>query len=330
MIDAADLDWEDVRAFLAVAEAGGVAPAAAGLGLSESTVGRRLRRLEAAVGGLLFERLANRLAPTPLGEDLAAAAVGMRDAAAAVGRRAAARASGPQLVRVSATASMALFLATHLDEIVDAVGDAALPSLVVGRTRANLALREADIALRMRRVPAEGELVTRRLGRLAFAAYAARRLVASRAGAAADDWSGLPVIGLSETRRAPSQSAWLDAAAAARGGVVRARLGEVGLRHRAVADGLGASLLPCFLGDADEGLVRLGSPPAELAEDVHLLVHADLRAAPAVRAVAEALAACLARHAAALAGRTRDDGPASEDATGGETALSRSPASSGG
>jgi DNA-binding transcriptional LysR family regulator len=61
-------------------------------------------------------------------------------------------------------------------------------------------------------------------------------------------------------------------------------------------------LLPCFLGDADGRLLRLGNPVPELAEDVYLMLHGDLRRDAAVRAVAEALAALFRRQRRALAG----------------------------
>lgn len=318
MIDEADLDWDDVRVFLETARRGSLAAAAVALGLSQTTVGRRLRRLEALVGAPLFERLANSLSPTPLGSELAAAAEAMRAGATALARRADAHLPGP--VRVSATMSVALFLTGRLAEVAAAAGAAGL-SVEPTRATSNLAQRQADIALRMRRVPADGELVTRRLGRIAFAPYVARALWGGRA--AADDWRGVAVIGLPQTQRAPSQSRWLDEAAAARGATVPVRLGEVGLRQRAAVDGAGIALLPCFLGDAEPALLRLGAPPAALAEDVHLLVHADMRRAPAVRAVADAIAACFSRHAAALAGRAD---PSPQD----DAAFSPSPAACGG
>ncbi|MGE3292676.1 MAG: hypothetical protein AB7I59_03760 [Geminicoccaceae bacterium] len=62
------------------------------------------------------------------------------------------------------------------------------------------------------------------------------------------------------------------------------------------------ALLPCFLGDADPELERLVPPPPELAEDIHLLVHRDLRGLPRVRAVAPGLTRLLHERDARLAG----------------------------
>ena len=84
------------------------------------------------------------------------------------------------------------------------------------------------------------------------------------------------------------------------------------MRHRAVRDGAGASLLPCFLGDCDSALVRLLPPPSDLIEDVYLLLHE--RCSRGVRAVADALGQVFREGADILSGNhpgpatTGDDG----------------------
>lgn len=310
MIDPASLNWDDVRAFLAVARGGTVPEAARALGVSAATVGRRVQRLESALGAALFDRLPNRLVPTALGAELAAVGAAMERGAAALAERAQRHlAPGGAVVRVTATGSISLFLAANAARLVDLVADDAVTlSILPTKAALDIAGGEADIALRMRRLPADGPLATRRLGRAAFAVYAARPVTARLA--APGQWQGMDVIGLTETARSPSQSRWLDDAASARGAAIRLRLADVALRHRAVRDGAGASLLPCFLGDADPALARLTDPPPELAEDVHLLLHERARTSPPVRAVADALAQLFRDNAGVLAG----DAPAGVDA----------------
>lgn len=296
MIDDGALDWEDIRAFLATARSGSLTDAARALALSQPTLGRRLKRLENALGAPLFDRLPNRLALTPLGRAVLDSAEAMGAAAAAFARRADRQVAVPQPVRVTATSSVSTFLTTHLPELLSDTG----ADLTILSTRAalNLAQREAEIALRMDRVPVEGDLVTRRLGRFGFTLYAARGLRPDWSV----PWNGAPVIGLPETRRRPSQSGWVDDTAAARGGRIVARLSELPMRLDAVRRGVGATLLPCVLGDRDVDLVRVVEPPDALREDVHLLMHRDVRELPAVAVVAEALVRLFRRHADALAG----------------------------
>ncbi|MFD1623439.1 LysR family transcriptional regulator [Azospirillum griseum] len=296
MIDDAALDWEDIRAFLATARSGSLTDAARHLGLSQPTLGRRLKRLEGVLGAPLFDRLPNRLALTPLGQAVLESAEAMGTAAAAFARRADRQVAVPQPVRVTATSSVSTFLTTHLPTLLAETG----ADLTILSTRAtlNLAQREAEIALRMDRVPTEGDLVTRRLGRFGFTLYAARGLRDDWSG----DWTGAPVVGLPETRRRPSQSGWVDDTALERGGRIVARLSELPMRLDAARRGVGVTLLPCVLGDADPTLVRVIDPPEALRESVHLLVHRDVRDLPAVAAVADALVRLFRRHAHALAG----------------------------
>ncbi|MFP5516592.1 MAG: LysR substrate-binding domain-containing protein, partial [Alphaproteobacteria bacterium] len=201
-----------------------------------------------------------------------------------------------QPVRVTATTSVSAFLTVHLPELLAETG--ADLTILSTRNALNLAQREADIALRMDRVPDQGDLVTRRLASFGFTLYAARGLRADWSGR----WDGVPVVGLPETRRRPSQSGWVDDTILERGARIVARLSELPMRLDAVRRGMGLSLLPCVLGDAEPGLVRVLLPPAALREDVHLLVHRDRRDAPAVAATVEALVRLFRRHADALSG----------------------------
>ena len=280
------MDWDHVRVLLAVADAGGLRRAADALGRSEATIGRQVTALEGALGVRLIERLANRVELTPTGRRLADAARAMAESAAGIERLALAAAAAPGMpVRVTTTGSMALFLAGHLERLLAAAAPAPL-ELVATRAALSLPRREAEVALRMRRPPEQGDLVVRRVGRLAFAVYARR-------GASKGE-----VIGL---RADPGsrQSAWLERQAPT---PPRLRLADVPLRLAAIRQGLGSSLLPCFLGDAEPGLERLGPPPPELVEEVYLLVHRDLRDLPQVRAVALELTRLLREQDDRLAG----------------------------
>ncbi len=289
MIDPAALGWDEVRAFLEVARRGTLPEAARSLGISTATVGRRIQRLEAALGASLFDRLPNRLTLTPLGKELAEAGTAMQLGAAALAQRASAWAAPADApVRVTATGSVSLFLAAHARHLAElAAAEGVAVAVLTTKAALDVAGGEAEIALRMRRLPDDGPLAGRRLGRVAFAIYAARDLWEELGRP--ESWRDLGIVGLSETARVPSQSRWLDTAAGQHGAVVRLRFGEVALRHRAVREGAGASLLPCFLGDSDPELVRMLDPPPELVEDVHLLLHERGRRTRPVRAVADAL-----------------------------------------
>jgi len=262
-----------------------------------------VQRLEAARAAPLFNRLPNRLVLAALGRELGEAGTAMQQGAAALAQRASLRAAPADApVRVTATGSVSLFLAAHarrLAELIAAEGVAV--SVLTTKAPLDVAGGEAEVALRMRRLPEAGPLAGRKLGRVAFTVYAARGLW-DGLEPPEGDWYGLGVVGLPETARTPSQSRWLDEAARRRGTAVRLRFGDAALRHRAVRDGAGASLLPCFLGDSDPALVRLLPPPLELVEDVHLLLHERTRRTRPVRAVADALGQLFQDRANALCG----------------------------
>ncbi|NDH61962.1 MAG: LysR family transcriptional regulator [Alphaproteobacteria bacterium] len=74
--------------------------------------------------------------------------------------------------------------------------------------------------------------------------------------------------------------------------------------HHAVRAGAGLAILPCYLGDTDPGLKRVGGVIADVIVDQWLLVHRDLRALPRVRAVMDAVVDLFQRERPLLEGRT--------------------------
>jgi DNA-binding transcriptional LysR family regulator len=295
------LDWDDVRVFATVMRLGSLVEAARSLRISASTAGRRLRRLEAVVGAPLFDRLPHALVPSAAAQRLAAGADQMIEGAATLLRGAAATESAERpRVRVTATASISWFVARNLDQLLTASPGVDI-SIVVTRDTVSLAHREAEIALRMNRVPERGDLTVRRLARVAFTLYAAHGYLARARRKPGFDPQALDFVGLTDHPKLQSQGHWVESFA--RSGTIRVRLSEAFLRHQAIVDGQGVSLLPCYLGDADKRLARVIDPPAALEEDVFLLVHDDLKALPQIRAVASGLVRVFRSHAGALAGK---------------------------
>src|SRR5579863_9615452 len=170
------LDWDDVRVFLAVARHGSLRAAGRALGLSQPTIGRRLAAFEAAFGGpTLFDRLPEGLRLNAAGEQLVPAAESVERAALMLERRR--DAASPELsgtVRVSVGEWAAGFLARCLSD----TGPTALPAgitleLVGSRQTANLARREADLAVR-HHPPESGDLYVAKVGTFSCAVYRRR------------------------------------------------------------------------------------------------------------------------------------------------------------
>lgn len=273
------MDWDDIRVFVAVAEAQSLTLAARHTGLSQPTLSRRLKSMEDAVGGILFVRLPNRIELTALGKELMGPAVRMKSEAENLHRRAELSVQGrPQVIRVSTTLSMSQFLCQHLTSLSGlAAKHGGELHIEPTRELLNFAFRQTDLAVRLRGFPENGPAKVRRIGRVSSAVYV-KREAAARPG----------VVGLTQNRP-PPQPEWLDRYAQEHSLPVVARVGEFFQRYTAVKDGLGMSLLPCFLGDTDSGLIRVGEIPHELDEDVFLLFHPDMSDLPAVRAVADGI-----------------------------------------
>src|ERR1700738_2581037 len=177
------MDWDDVRVFLAAARKGSMRAAGRALGLSQPTIARRLAAFEATFGGpTLFDRLPEGLRLNAAGEQLVPAAESVEDAVLTLERQRAA--ASPVLngtVRVSTGECAAGFLARCLSESTTAALPSGIPlELVESRQTANLARREADMALR-HQPPESGDFYISKLGTFACAVYR-RRVAETDAG----------------------------------------------------------------------------------------------------------------------------------------------------
>jgi len=80
-----NIDWNQLRAFLATAQAGSLSAAARQLGLTQPTLSRQVAAIEQQMGVTLFERVGKAMVLTPTGLDLLEYARAMGTAAEALG-----------------------------------------------------------------------------------------------------------------------------------------------------------------------------------------------------------------------------------------------------
>ena len=271
---AASMDWDDVRVFLAVARHGSLRAAGRALGLSQPTIGRRLSGFEATFGGpTLFDRLPEGLRLNAAGEALMPAAQELETAALALERRRAAASQALSgTVRVSVGEWAASFLARALAESSARAIDGITLELVESRETANLARREADLAVR-HYPPQSGDLYISKLGTFACAVY--RRL-----GSETNAW-----VTYTEEQAHYPTAAWVQQRLREAGDAIALRASNMAMQLAAIQAGAGRGLLPCFIGDCDPLLERLSPPLPEIAAEYWVIVHRDLRRAACVRAV---------------------------------------------
>ncbi|MBD3897238.1 LysR family transcriptional regulator [Halomonas sp. ML-15] len=286
------LQWDDLRVILAITSAGSLAGGARRMGASHATLFRRLNAIEGRLGVRLFERSRTGYAATAAGEELAAAAKRVEAEVLGVERRVIGRdlrLSG--VVRVTTTDTLLMGLLSPIFADFQSAHPEIVLEVAVSNQLFNLSQRDADVAVRPSATPPE-HLVGRPVGRIAQAVYA-------RAGAASDNWVG-PDRHLGYTA--------LDSCMQANGADAncRYRVDTMLGMLAAARDGLGRAVLPCYLADSDPALTRIGEAIPELATDLWLLTHPDLRRVARIRAFMTFVAEALAERTSRLTGKYGD------------------------
>jgi DNA-binding transcriptional LysR family regulator len=289
-------DWDDLRVFLTLAREGNLTAAARRLEVSHPTVARRIKTLEDAIGARLFDRLPDRYALTVAGEGLVADVQAMEEAAESIHRRSAGLGDTAHgTVRLSAGEAMTGFVASRMPRLRERRKCIEF-ELVATHSPANLSRREADLMIR-EHVPDSASIVTRRLGRVAYAVY--RR--AGTMPAAVGNLRELPWIGFDEEHSYMPGQSWL--ANLLQGARPPIRVNNWLILHDTVRAGAGVAVLPCYLGDPDPELRRVTPPLEGAAVDQWLLVHRDLRTLPRIRSVMDGLVALFQEERALIEGR---------------------------
>jgi DNA-binding transcriptional LysR family regulator len=167
------LDWDRVRVFRGVAEAGSFTRAADTLDLSQSAISRQIGALEEDLGTPLFHRHARGLVLTEPGEILLETARQIALQMASVEQRLTEARDHPSgVLRINATIGIgSIWLASHLKEFSDSYPEIAI-SLLVADSELDLSMREADVAVRLT-PPRQPDLVQRRLMTVHTHLYAA-------------------------------------------------------------------------------------------------------------------------------------------------------------
>ncbi|MCR9126127.1 MAG: LysR family transcriptional regulator [Rhodobacteraceae bacterium] len=168
------MDWDKLRIFHAVADAGSLTHAGDRLGLSQSAVSRQVRGLEEALNATLFHRHARGLILTEQGELLFDATNAMNkrlDAAAARIRDSEEEVFGE--LRVTTTFGFgALWLAPRLTKLYELYPELKIDLMLEERVL-DLPMREADVAIRMKE-PSQADLIRKKLMNVQMRLFASR------------------------------------------------------------------------------------------------------------------------------------------------------------
>jgi DNA-binding transcriptional LysR family regulator len=168
------MNWDDIKIFLAMVRHATVRAAADLLGMSHSTVARRIISLEKGLGVRLFDRTTHGYELTPAGKDILATAEGMEREVMTLERRVIGR---DQKLTGHVRVATSDFLATHLLIPGLPAFGRQYPEInveiVTGYESLDIDRREADIALRITPKPPP-HLVGKRLAAVAFAPFVSR------------------------------------------------------------------------------------------------------------------------------------------------------------
>lgn len=270
-----ELDWDDLRLFLAVARKGGLAPAATSTGKSAPTLGRRMLALERRLGRELFRRL-------PRGYELTSEGEAFLEHAAEVEGRIVPLVSGHSGAEIPVAISAGVWVTRLLTaKAATLIGsDPISLRFVADDAKANITRREALIGVRNAR-PTGGAIAARRIGRVRFAVYASDETVTR--------W--VRVLGKTPSARWTAQVAKAP--------------GDIEVTHpRSALDlvltGVARGVLPTFAGDAEPSLRCVSAIIEDLDHDQWLVAHHEDRHRPEVRRIIDrtydALAAVCQTH----------------------------------
>lgn len=256
------MDWDKLKLFQAVAEAGSFTGAAERLHLSQSALSRQIRTLEESLNVSLFTRHARGLALTAEGEQLMTAARQVTASLSAVEDsllEAKAKPKGPLKITTTQTFG-AFWLTPRLGEFVAHYPEIDV-ELVLNDQVIDLAKREADVAIRFRE-PEQADLVQRKLVQVSHHVYASPKYI-KRKGmpeCTADlDYHDLVVFGPSAP--APIKNIdWILDVGRPKGAKRRKPVLQINSLFgvlKAVTEGIGISPIPDYLAASEPGLVRV-------------------------------------------------------------------------
>jgi DNA-binding transcriptional LysR family regulator len=275
-------DWNDLKAFLAVAREGSTLGAAKAMRVNQTTVARRIEALESALALKLFERGQAGSRLTEAGQDLLAEAERMEAAAAGLAHRAGAHRRGMAgSVRVTATEILAnVAITPALAAFREAYPDLKV-ELIVTDQPLDLESGEADIALRAGEILTDGDLVARKVAEFPYALYASRDYLLGRGlPAAVADLRRHDLIAGDGVNTPLPGVAWMLGQLPGQAPVVR--FNSLTNMLDALKVGMGVGPFGCLSADLEPELVRLFPIPETTT--TWLVTRRELKDTPRVRA----------------------------------------------
>jgi len=277
---AMELEWSDLSVILAVCRAGSLSGAARTLELNHSTVFRKINAIEAKTGVRFFERLPEGYAMTDAGQTALRYAERIEAEVQALGREVLGQDMRLQgKIRVTAPEGMITQVTPKLFTDFHRLH----PDVTIEVTGATVALdlvrREADVAIRATNSPPDASL-GRKVCEFRFGVYSSPVYLKRNTDKPLQEQSWCLLSGLLD---------WLvphiwKKKSLGEQQVVFSSTNPLAILNT-TAEGMGLTALPCYLGDADKRLVRVGDLLEFRTMELWILTHPDLRHTARVKAL---------------------------------------------
>jgi DNA-binding transcriptional LysR family regulator len=298
MRHAQQIEWDDLRYILAVAESGSISAAGKQLHVDRTTVLRRINAFERGHRVRLFERLPSGYELTQAGTELLEVARGMQNTVTALERRLAGRDSQLEgTIRLTTTDTLLSSVLAPALVSFKAAHAAVTLDINVSNAMLDLVKRDADIAVRPAPDPPPA-LVGRRVAALAFAVYGSTEYLQNHG--AETELGSHRWIAPSASLASTSVARWMNNTLSRAADFHADSL--LAMREIA-ASGAGLAALPCYLGDLDARLARATAPIAQMTTVLWILTHADLARTARIHSFIEFVGSALVRERPLLEGR---------------------------
>ena len=281
------VNWDNLRAFLAVARSGRISAAARRLRVEHTTISRRLAALEEELGVPLFHRSTTGYLLTPHGQNAVAQAETMEAAALALAARAR---EGSDVIAGRVRLAMAPefgshWLASHLVSFRKRYPHLEL-QILVGTRQRNLLRGEAELAVQSPR-PQGRDLVAVRLARVSLGLYASKALARDARWriTSHETLHDVPLLTYTTGLQMLQEAKWFQSLLAS--GNVALETNSTHTLLAAALAGAGVAVLPRFVARWHDDLAAISDDVA--VHDVWLITHPEFRRDPKVRAAADFL-----------------------------------------
>lgn len=274
------MDWDKLRVFRAVADAGSFTHAGHELGLSQSAVSRQISALEEDLHVALFHRHARGLILTEQGEVLYRTAHDVFTKLAATLTRLTDSKDKPTgVLKITTTVGLgSVWLTPRISEFIELYPDINVV-LILDDNELDLSMREADVAIRLRR-PTQPDLIQRKLFTVHHHVYASASYIGRKGmPKSLEDLDNHTILTFGQAPTYLTTVNWLETAGRLEDSPRRPALqinNAYGLR-RAVESGIGIASLPDYIVTKESGLVQIDMPAETPEFDTYFVYPEELK-----------------------------------------------------